>query len=72
MMYDQLVENKLMTDNEGEFSADEQFVAHQQNGEASIVSDRHSRKLYVITEESQSNIGPAMSMEDYARASFKN
>ena len=71
-MYDQLVENKLMTDNEGEYSADEQIGAPQQNGEASMVSERHSRKLYVITEESQSNIGPAMSKEDYARASFKN
>ena len=28
-------------------------------------SGRQSRRLYVITEESHSNIGPAISMEDY-------
>lgn len=62
-----------MTDNEGEHSADEPGGAPNMVADGSAyVSERHSRKLYVITEESQSNIGPAMSMEDYARASFKN
>ena len=52
-MYDQLVENKLMTDNEGEFSTEEPVMAQNVAGEASIeASERQSRKLYVITEES--------------------
>ena len=65
-MYDQLIENKVMS----EGNSEEPYA--QNSGRCEIKSPdshqdsaRHSRKLYVITEESHSNIGPAMSMSEY-------
>ena len=70
-MYDQLIENKVMTDGDG--SEEPAVNSGRQEIRSPIYmdgsmenSERQSRRLYVITEESNSNIGgPAMSMEDY-------
>ena len=70
-----------MTDGDGEISAEDPGLISGENKQITSPeyvdgsqdnSERQSRRLYVITEESHSNIGPTISMEDYAKASFKN